>query len=520
MGLAVGIDLGTSNSCVAVMKDGKPIVLADEDGERTQPSVVAFGRDGNVIVGHRARRQLVYAPQNTVASAKRLIGRRYSSDATQRVLQTTAYGVVEGTNGDARIEVAGRAYSMPEISAYILQHMRSIAEKATGEVVDQAVITVPAYFNDSQRQATRDAARIAGLECLRILNEPTAAALAYGIGKGHRQHIAIYDLGGGTFDVSILRIEDDLFEVISTAGDTFLGGDDFDHALANYLLEQFEKDTGIDLSSNRTVRLKLRTAAESAKIALSEASEVEIDVPALAHSDDGRPIDLTVTMDRVTYAKVVLPIVQRTFLTCDDALTQAGKASAQMDHIILVGGMTRYPLIQEAVTQYFGKKTYTGLNPDEVVALGAAIQAHNLTEASPESASVLMDVTPQSLGVRTIGGFCETLIERNSPIPTATSKVFSTAHDHQNEVRVAVFQGEARMAEDNELLGQFVLDDIRPAPRGEIKIRIEFEIDADGIVKVLAEDIESATVRSIRIEASSGLSDEEINNMRFDDLGF
>ena len=520
MGLAVGIDLGTSNSCVAVMKDGESVVLSDEDGNRTQPSVVAFGRDGNVIVGHRARRQLVYAPQNTVASAKRMIGRRYGSDAVQRVLQTTAYGIVEGTNGDARIEVGGRAYSMPEISAYILQHMRSIAEKATGEIVDQAVITVPAYFNDSQRQATRDAATIAGLDCLRILNEPTAAALAYGIGKGHRQHIAIYDLGGGTFDVSILRIEDDLFEVISTAGDTFLGGDDFDHALATHLLEIFKKETGIDMSQNRTVRLKLRTAAESAKIALSKATEVEINVPNLAHNHDGAPIDLNTKMDRIEYAKVVLPIVQRTFLTCDDALAQAGKASAQMDHIVLVGGMTRYPLIQEAVAQYFGKKTYEGINPDEVVAMGAAIQAHNLTEANPETASILMDVTPQSLGVRTIGGFCETLIERNSGIPTATTKTFSTAHDNQSEVTVAVFQGEARMADDNELLGQFVLDDIRPAPRGEIKIRIGFEIDADGIVKVVAEDVESATIRSIRIEASSGLSDDEIQTMRFDDLGF
>jgi len=520
MGLAVGIDLGTSNSCVAVMKDGEAVVLADEEGNRTQPSVVAFGRDGNVIVGHRARRQLVYAPQNTIASAKRLIGRRYNSDAVQRVLQSTAYGIVQGPQDDARIEVAGRTLSMPEISAYILQHMRSIAEKATGEVVDQAVITVPAYFNDSQRQATRDAATIAGLDCLRILNEPTAAALAYGIGKGHRQNIAIYDLGGGTFDVSILRIEDDLFEVISTAGDTFLGGDDFDHALASHLLEEFKSTTGLDLSANRTVRLKLRTAAETAKIALSEASEVEINVPALAHDDEGKPIDLTTTMNRMTYAKVVLPIVQRTFLTCDDALTQAGKASAQMDHVILVGGMTRYPLIQEAVSQYFGKKSYTGVNPDEVVALGAAVQAWNLTQASPEKASVLMDVTPQSLGVRTIGGFCETLIDRNSPIPTMTSKMFSTAHDNQTEVSVAVFQGEGRMAEDNEMLGQFILDDLRSAPRGEIKVRICFEIDADGIVSVSAEDVESATLRSIRIEASSGLSEDEVNSMRFDELGF
>jgi molecular chaperone DnaK len=520
MGIAVGIDLGTSNSCVAIMKDGKAVVLEDEDGNRTQPSVVAFGRDGNVIVGHRARRQLVYAPQNTVASAKRMIGRRFASDPVQRLLENTAYGITEGEKGDARIEVGGRTYSLPEISAFILQHMRAIAEKATGEVVDQVVITVPAYFNDSQRQATRDAASIAGLTCLRILNEPTAAALAYGVGKGHRQHIVIYDLGGGTFDVSVLRIEDDLFEVISTAGDTFLGGDDFDHALAMSLLKDFETETGIDLSKNRTVRLKLRTAAEQAKIALSEATEVEINVPALSHDADGKPVDLCKVLSRMDYAKIVLPIVQRTFLTCDDALSQAGKASAQMDHVILVGGMTRYPLIQEAVSQYFGKKSYEGVNPDEVVALGAAIQAWNLTMASPENASILMDVTPQSLGIRTIGGFCETLIGRNSSIPTATSKLFSTAHDNQTEVRIAVFQGEGRMAEENELLGQFVLDDLRPAARGEIKVRIEFEIDADGIVSVIAEDVESATLRSIRIEASSGLSEEEISVMRFDDLGF
>ena len=519
MGISVGIDLGTSNSCVALFKDGKVLVLADENGMSTQPSVVAFGHGSQVIVGHKARRQLIYAPENTVFSAKRLIGRRFKSDQVQRILETTAYSVVEGPSDDPRVQIQDREYSLPEVSAHILRHMRKIAENATNEVVDQAVITVPAYFNDAQRQATRDAATIAGIECLRILNEPTAAALAYGIGKGHRQHLVVYDLGGGTFDVSILRLEDDLFEVVSTSGDTFLGGNDFDHALATHLLGIFELQTGIDLSDNRQARTKLQDAAERAKIALSSAEEVQISVPKLA-SDNGVEFDLKTTINRNEYAKLVIPLIQRTFITCDDALAQAKKAATQMDHVLLVGGMTRYPLIREAVAQYFGKPPLTGVNPDEVVAAGAAIQAYNLTQATDDNASVLMDVTPQSLSVRTIGGFCETLIPRNSQIPTSVSKKFHTAHDNQTEVRISVYQGEGRISDENDLLGEFVLDDLRPAPRGEIKVRIEFEIDADGIVQVEAEDIETRLSRSIRIEANSGLSQEEVASVTFDEIGF
>ncbi len=521
MGLAVGIDLGTSNSCVAVVQDGQPVVLEDAQGNRTQPSVVAFGHGRSVMVGHRARRQMIYAPQSTVASAKRMIGRRFNSSEVTRVLETTAYGIVEGEAGDARIEVQGRVLALQEVSAHVLQHMRHIAEEATGQVVDRAVITVPAYFNDNQRQATRDAASIAGLECLRILNEPTAAALAYGIGGGKKQHIVVYDLGGGTFDVSVLRIDDDLFEVASTSGDTFLGGDDFDATCADHLMALFKEETGVDLSENRTARLKLRDAAERAKIALSKVEEVEVHVPGLCQGENDADLDLRVGLSRVEYARIVLPIVQRSFLTCDDALAQAGMTASQMDAVLLVGGMTHYPLVKEAVFQYFGQESQAGVNPDEVVALGAAIQAHNLTAASPEmSSAILLDVTPQSLGVKTAGGFCEVLVPRNSQIPTATKKVFHTAADDQVEVRIEVYQGESRMANGNELLGQFILDGLRPAMRGDVKLSIEFDIDADGIVHVRAQDLDSGLARSIHIEASSGLTEEEVTKMGFEQLGF
>ena len=520
MGLAVGIDLGTSNSCVAVFKDGAPHVIRDANGRNTQPSVVAFGHGRSVVVGHRARRQLIYAPQNTVASAKRLIGRRFRNNEVQALLPSMAYDIIEGPNKDTRVRIQDRIYSIPEISAHVLQHMRRVAEEATGEVVDRAVITVPAHFNDAQRQATRDAAAIAGLDCLRILNEPTAAALAYGFSRGHRQHILVYDLGGGTFDVSVLRLDDDIFEVISTAGDNFLGGDDFDHALADSLLEMIHRNTGTSLAENRTARLKLREAAERAKVALSEAGEVEINVPSLARDARGEDIALSTRISRGEYARLVMPLVQRTLRTCDEALSLANMAASQIDHVILVGGMTRYPLIREAVNQYFGRRPFADLNPDEVVALGASIQAHNLTHIDADGGAVLLDVTPQSLGVRTVGGFCEVLIPRNTPIPTQEVKAFHTAHDRQTEVRISVYQGESRMARDNDLLGEFVLDGLREAPRGEVKVRVTFEIDSDGIVHVLAEDVEHGTARDLRIEASSGLSEEEIKQVRFDDLGF
>ena len=521
MGRAVGIDLGTSNSCVAVMQDGEFKVLEDKKGNRTQPSVVAFGHGGKVVIGHRAKRNLVYAPQATISSSKRLIGRRFLSDTVRRIMTNTAYEIVEGPNGDARVRVLNKVYSLPEVAAHVLQHMKEIAEQALGEEVDQAVITVPAYFNDHQRQATKDAATIAGLDCLRIINEPTAAALAYGFNKGMQQHIAIYDLGGGTFDISILRLDDDIFEVVSTAGDTFLGGDDFDYALSEYLIEVFKKQTGVDLSSLRTPRMKLRETAEQAKWALTDGETVDIRVPALARNEAGEDLGLECTLTRDDYARIIIHLVQKTFLTCDDALTQAHMSSQQIDHVLMVGGMSRVPLIRQAVGEYFGKDPYTGINPDEVVAVGAAIQAHNLTADDDDmGSSVLVDVTPQSLGIKTVGGFTEVIIPRNSAIPTDASKVFHTAHDYQTEVRVGVYQGESRMAEDNELLGEFVLDELPAAPRGDVKVRISFEIDTDGIVHVVAEETETGKSRDLRIEASSGLTDEEVQSMRFDQLGF
>ncbi len=521
MGAAIGIDLGTSNSCVAVVVDGEPRVLADDQGNKTQPSVVALGRTGSVVVGHRARRNQIYAPQSTVASAKRLIGRRFDSDTVARIQRNSAFDIVEGPKGDARVKVGDRVLALPEVSAMVLRHMKEIAEKALGETVDQAVITVPAYFNDHQRQATKDAATIAGLQCLRIINEPTSAALAYGFNKSKRQHIVVYDLGGGTFDVSVLRIDDDIFEVVSTAGDTFLGGDDFDYAAAEHLLHQFEQEHGLDIRDNRSAKMKLRSAAERAKVALSTTDMVEIEVPDVVRGPDGQPIGLSTVMTRSDYAGIVNHLVQKTFLTCDDALGQARMSARQIDHVLMVGGMSRAPVIRDAVMHYFNKEPFTGINPDEVVAIGAAIQAHNLTSDDPDAgSSVLVDVTPQSLGIKTAGGFCEILIPRNSPIPTDASKVFHTAQDYQTEVRVSVYQGESRMAGDNEKLGAFVLDRLRAARRGEVRVRIGFEIDTDGLVSVVAEDLDSGTTRDLRIEASSSLTEEEVQEMRFDELGF
>jgi molecular chaperone DnaK len=520
MGAAVGIDLGTSNSCVAMMRNGEVVVFADVEGRRTQPSVVAFGHARTVAVGHRARKQLLYAPESTVLSAKRLIGRRYSSMEAQRMKTLSAFGVAEGDNGDVRVRVHGRLYSPQEVSAHVLTHMKKLAEAALGETVDKAVITVPAYFNDNQRQATRDAATIAGLECLRILNEPTAAALAYGFQQNKRQHVAVYDLGGGTFDVSVLRIDNDFFEVIATAGDTFLGGDDFDFAAADQFLAAFEKQVGTSLQENRTVRLKLRDAAERAKIALTDADEVEVHVPALYRTTDGNDFEFRTKVNRYQYAAWVMPLVQKSFVVVDEALRAASMNSRQVDHVLLVGGMTRVPMVREAVKQYFGKEPNVSINPDEVVAVGAAIQAHLLTAETPVATSVLLDVTPQSLSVRTVGGYCEVLIPRNTAVPTESSKVFLTAHDDQTEVRVAVFQGESRVAVENELLGEFVLDGLPPLPRGQVRVRITFEIDADGIVHVRAVDDKLGKQQSIRIEGRTALSEDEIKGARFDELGF
>ena len=521
MGIAVGIDLGTSNSVVARVHEGTAEVIADADGVRIHPSMVAFGYGRSVVVGTKAREQLTYAPENTVFSAKRLMGRRYNSEEVERMRRVVPWGIAPGPHGDARIRVQGRVLAVPEVSAHILAHLKQVAEEATGDVVDGAVITVPAYFNDQQRQATRDAAKIAGLECLRIINEPTAAALAYGFGQGRRQHVAVYDLGGGTFDISILRLDDDLFEVISTSGDTFLGGDDFDEAITMLLVEELEQQTGrSDLQANKAVMLRLRIAAEQAKRALSDTEMVDVRVPSVLKDDNGEAVHLVTRLDRNQVRQRVMPLIQRTFVVCDDALSQAGLTSVQIDAVLLVGGMTRYPLVRESVGHYFGKRPFGHINPDEVVSLGAAIQASSLTSFTDAPNAVLLDVTPQSLGVRTAGGFVEPLIPRNSPIPTQQSKIFHTAHDQQTEVRIQVFQGESRMASDNDLLGEFIMEGLRPAPRGAVRIEVTFAIDADGIVHVTAEDRETNTAQSLRIEASSRLSQDEVEHMRFDELGF
>ena len=520
MGLAVGIDLGTSNSVVAFYQDDQPRVLADAQGNSIQPSVVAFGYGKSTVVGLRAKQQLTYAPENTVFSAKRLIGRRYRSAEVERMRAMVSWGVAEGPSGDARVRVQGKVYAVPEISAHVLRNMRRIAEEALGEPVDKAVITVPAYFNDQQRQATRDAATIAGLECLRIINEPTAAALAYGYRQGKRQHIVIYDLGGGTFDVSILRIDEDFFEVVSTAGDTFLGGDDFDTAITEHLLAELKLSSGVDLSTRHVARTKIREAAEQAKIALSMQEEVDIRVPNLARDANGQPIHLFTKLTRKQLGRLVMPLIQRTFLVVDDALQQARLSATQIDQVLLVGGMTRTPMIREAVGHYFRRPALADINPDEVVALGAAIQAHTLTNFTGESDAVLLDVTPQSLGVRTIGGFVEQLIARNTPIPTQAAKIFHTARDNQTQVRVQVYQGESRMAEDNHFLGDFVLDGLRPTHRGDIAIEITFKIDTNGIVAVQARDTETGNQTDMLLEASSNLTREEVQNLRFEELDF
>jgi molecular chaperone DnaK len=514
MGVAVGIDLGTSNSCVAVVRDGQPVVLADAEGRRTQPSVVAIGYNKSVVVGHRARKQLLYAAENTVGSAKRLMGRKYLSEEVQWLKAHSAFGITEGENGDVRVRVQGALYSPEEIAAHVLRHMKAIAEAALQEVVDRAVITVPAYFNDLQRAATRQAAELAGMECLRVLNEPTAAALAYGYGRGQRQRVAVYDLGGGTFDVSVLRIDDDLFEVVSTSGNTFLGGDDFDYAAADQFLSILERDVGTSLQDNRHVRLKLRDAAEQAKIALAQMDEVDVHVPSAWRAPGGEDHAFHTRVNRFIYASWTMPLVRKTFETCDEALRNAGMSVRQIDDVLLVGGMTRYPMVRDAVEKYFGRIPSAAVNPDEAVAVGAAIQAWNLTNETVGPTSVLLDVTPQTLSVRTVGGYCDPLIPRNTPVPTEQSKVFHSAHDRQTEVRIAVYQGESRHAEENELLGEFVMADLPPLPRGQLRVKVTFELDADGILHVRAVDDQLGHEHSIRVEARGGLGPTELAEAR------
>ena len=510
MAKVIGIDLGTTNSCVAVM-DGKDAkVIENAEGARTTPSIVAFSGDGERLVGQPAKRQAVTNPENTVFAVKRLIGRRYDDPVTAKDKKLVPYEIVNGDNGDAWVEAGGKKQSPSQISAMILQKMKETAEAYLGEKVEKAVITVPAYFNDAQRQATKDAGKIAGLEVLRIINEPTAAALAYGLDKTEGKTIAVYDLGGGTFDISVLEIGDGVFEVKSTNGDTFLGGEDFDMRLVEYLAAEFKKEQGIDLKNDKLALQRLKEAAEKAKIELSSTTQTEINLPFITADATG-PKHLTLKLSRAKLEQLVDDLVQRTIEPCKAALKDAGLKAGDIDEVVLVGGMTRMPKIQEIVKQFFGKEPHKGVNPDEVVALGAAIQAGVLQGDVKDV--LLLDVTPLSLGIETLGGVFTRLIERNTTIPTKKSQVFSTAEDSQSAVTIRVFQGEREMAQDNKMLGQFDLVGIPPAPRGVPQIEVTFDIDANGIVNVSAKDKGTGKEHQIRIQASGGLSDADIDKM-------
>jgi molecular chaperone DnaK len=510
MGKVIGIDLGTTNSCVAVM-DGKTAkVIENAEGMRTTPSIVAFSDDGERLVGQPAKRQAVTNPERTFFAVKRLVGRRYDDPMVEKDKKLVPYKIVKASNGDAWVEADGKTYSPSQISAFILQKMKETAEAHLGQKVDQAVITVPAYFNDAQRQATKDAGKIAGLEVLRIINEPTAAALAYGLDKTKVGTIAVYDLGGGTFDISILEIGDGVFEVKSTNGDTFLGGEDFDMRLVNYLADEFQKEQGINLRSDKLALQRLKEAAEKAKIELSSTTQTEINLPFIT-ADQSGPKHLTMKLTRAKFEALVQDLVDKTIEPCRKALKDAGLTAGEIGEVVLVGGMTRMPKIQEVVKQFFGKEPHKGVNPDEVVAIGAAIQAGVLQGDVKDV--LLLDVTPLSLGIETLGGVFTRIIDRNTTIPTKKSQVFSTAEDNQNAVTIRVFQGEREMAADNKVLGQFDLMGIPPAPRGMPQIEVTFDIDANGIVNVSAKDKATGKEQQIRIQASGGLSEADIQKM-------
>jgi molecular chaperone DnaK len=510
MGKVIGIDLGTTNSCVAVM-DGKTAkVIENAEGMRTTPSIVAFSDDGERLVGQPAKRQAVTNPERTFFAVKRLVGRRYDDPMVEKDKKLVPYKIVKASNGDAWVEADSKTYSPSQVSAFILQKMKETAEAHLGQKVEQAVITVPAYFNDAQRQATKDAGKIAGLEVLRIINEPTAAALAYGLDKSKTGTIAVYDLGGGTFDVSVLEIGDGVFEVKSTNGDTFLGGEDFDMRLVSYLADEFQKEQGINLRNDKLALQRLKEAAEKAKIELSSTTQTEINLPFITADQTG-PKHLTMKLTRSKFEALVDDLVQKTIEPCRKALKDAGLTAAEIGEVVLVGGMTRMPKVQEVVKQLFGKEPHKGVNPDEVVAIGAAIQAGVLQGDVKDV--LLLDVTPLSLGIETLGGVFTRIIDRNTTIPTKKSQVFSTAEDNQNAVTIRVFQGEREMAADNKVLGQFDLMGIPPSPRGMPQIEVTFDIDANGIVNVSAKDKATGKEQQIRIQASGGLSDADIQKM-------
>jgi molecular chaperone DnaK len=510
MGKVIGIDLGTTNSCVAVMDGKNAKVIENAEGMRTTPSIVAFSDDGERLVGQPAKRQAVTNPERTFFAVKRLVGRRYDDPMVEKDKKLVPYKIVKASNGDAWVEADGKTYSPSQISAFILQKMKETAEAHLGQKVEQAVITVPAYFNDAQRQATKDAGKIAGLEVLRIINEPTAAALAYGLDKTKTGTIAVYDLGGGTFDISILEIGDGVFEVKSTNGDTFLGGEDFDMRLVGYLADEFQKEQGINLRNDKLALQRLKEAAEKAKIELSSTTQTEINLPFITADQTG-PKHLTMKLTRAKFEALVDDLVQKTIEPCRKALKDAGLTAGEIGEVVLVGGMTRMPKVQEVVKQLFGKEPHKGVNPDEVVAIGAAIQAGVLQGDVKDV--LLLDVTPLSLGIETLGGVFTRIIDRNTTIPTKKSQVFSTAEDSQNAVTIRVFQGEREMAADNKILGQFDLMGIPPAPRGMPQIEVTFDIDANGIVNVSAKDKATGKEQQIRIQASGGLSESDIDKM-------
>jgi molecular chaperone DnaK len=510
MAKVIGIDLGTTNSCVSVMEGGTPKVIENAEGARTTPSIVAFAKDGERLIGQPAKRQAVTNPENTIFAVKRLIGRRFDDPMTKKDMGLVPYTIVKGKTGDAWVKAGGEDYSPSQISAFTLQKMKETAEAYLGETVTQAVITVPAYFNDAQRQATKDAGQIAGLEVLRIINEPTAAALAYGLEKNDGKTIAVYDLGGGTFDISVLEIGDGVFEVKSTNGDTFLGGEDFDATIVEFLAAEFKKQEGIDLTTDKLALQRLREAAEKAKIELSSAATTEVNLPFITADATG-PKHLVKAITRSDLEKLVESLIKRTLEPCKKALKDAGVTAAQIDEVVLVGGMTRMPRVREVVKDFFGKEPHTGVNPDEVVAMGAAIQAGVLQGDVKDV--LLLDVTPLSLGIETLGGVFTRMIDRNTTIPTKKSQTYSTADDNQNAVTIRVFQGEREMAADNKMLGNFDLIGIPPAPRGVPQIEVTFDIDANGIVSVHAKDKGTGKEQQIKIQASGGLSDADIDQM-------
>jgi len=511
MSHVIGIDLGTTNSCVSVVIEGHYEVIPNKGGYKTTPSVVAVSESGRRLVGQMAKRQAITNAEHTVYAWKRLIGRKWESPQVMRTIETSPFEIVQGPHGDVRVKLRDKNYSIPEVGGMILQEMRLVAEEYLGTEVSQAVITVPAYFNDSQRHATKDAGRIAGLEVLRIINEPTAAALAYGYGKNLEQTIAVYDLGGGTFDISILSIQDGVFDVISTAGDSFLGGEDLDARIIEHLAFEFAKDHAFDLRRDTMALQRLKDAAEKAKCDLSELDQVDVNLPFIHTTDANEALHLQTVLTREQLEELTMDLIDRTFKICSQALEDAGMKRTEIDEIVLVGGQTRMPLVQRSATKFFGREPSKGVHPDEVVSVGAAIQASALVDSSTNI--LLLDVTPHSLGVMVFGGGFEVIIERNSTVPTDESHIFTTGKDNQTSVKILVLQGESERAEANDLLGEFVLEGLRPAPAGDVEIEIRFSISADGIVSVSARDLETGQAQSITVTASSGLTEDEINRM-------